>query len=122
MFLASDKLKDRERKVRKFLRSEPGIALLLAAVNFEWTVTRAVLFLSRTPNAELREKMTKYYSLKGYEDLWKNEILTLGDHEALSKIVRNWSDVKEAFRARNVLVQEKTGTQPTCRRLMLNLC
>lgn len=41
MFLASDDLDRRAGKVQSFLYSEPGVLLLLAAVNFEWTVMEA---------------------------------------------------------------------------------
>jgi hypothetical protein len=74
MFLASERKEQCEHKVRSHLRSEPGISLLLAAVNFEWTVCRAVLFLSKTPNSKLRPLMSGYYSLDRYKDLWKLEI------------------------------------------------
>jgi hypothetical protein len=104
VFLATDRCGHRDTKVRKYLSSEPSLSLLLAAVNFEWTVCRAVLFLSRTPNSELRERMTDYYSLDGYKDLWKTEVLVVRDPQPLATIVRNWSAVRDAFRARNRLV------------------
>jgi hypothetical protein len=107
MFLASDHVEHRERKVRRFLSSEPGIALLLAAVNFEWTVCRAVLFLSQTSNADLRAKMRDYYSLEKYKELWQDEVVSSGSPLGLAKLVRNWSTVQGAFRARNVLVHGK---------------
>lgn len=107
MFLASDRVKHREQKVRRFLSSEPGIALLLAAVNFEWTVCRAVLFLSQTPNADLRAKMRDYYSPEKYKELWREEVISSGPLLGLAELVRNWSAVLNAFRARNVLVHGK---------------
>ena len=88
MFLAGDHVNHREIRVRNYLRSDPGVSLLLAAVNFEWTVSRAVLFLSLTPNAELRELMAKYYSPDRYKKLWRGEVLPAGQHEPLAQIVR----------------------------------
>lgn len=107
MFLASESAGHRERKVRSYLRSAPGISLLLAAVNFEWTVSRAVLCLSRTPNAELRRKMAKYYSLDAYKDLWRAEVMPRGDQPPLPEIVQNWPDARKAFEARNLLIHGK---------------
>jgi hypothetical protein len=104
VFLATDRSDHREAKVRKYLSSEPSLSLLLAAVNFEWTVCRAVLFLSSTPNSELRKRMADYYSLDGYKDLWKTEVLAARDMQPLATIVRNWSAVRDAFHARNRLV------------------
>jgi hypothetical protein len=78
--------------------------LLLAAVNFEWTVGRAVLFLSDSPNSELREHMRACYGLDSYKGLWKAEVETDTSRKSLPDIVRNWSSVRKAFEARNRLV------------------
>src|SRR5438128_9047979 len=100
MFLASDPKKHRESKVRSFLTTDPSISLLLAAVNFEWTVCRAVLFLSKRPNSELRALMVKYYSLDSYKELWNLEIVAGRNFNPLAVVVRNWSSVRKAFEAR----------------------
>jgi hypothetical protein len=104
MFLASDSKEQRESKVRRFLTTDPGISLLLAAVNFEWTVCRAVLFLSKRPNSDLRVMMGSYYSLDAYKELWKSEIIPGSNFDPLAIVVRNWSSLREAFKARNRLV------------------
>lgn len=106
MFLASDRIEQREKKIRDFLSTDPSIALILAAVNFEWTVSRAVLFLSTTKNTVLRKKMRDYYSPKKYNDLWSEEVVPNG-HAPLTKIVRNWSSILKGFDARNVIVHGK---------------
>jgi hypothetical protein len=104
MFLASDSKEHRESKVPRFLTTDPSISLLLAAVNFEWTVCRAVLFLSKRPNSELRLMMASYYSLDAYKELWKSEIVAGSNFNPLAVVVRNWSSLREAFKARNRLV------------------
>ncbi|SIO10317.1 hypothetical protein SAMN05443247_02008 [Bradyrhizobium erythrophlei] len=104
MFLANDSKEHRESKVRRFLMTDPGISLLLAAVNFEWTVCRAVLFLSKRPNSELRPLMASYYSLDAYKELWRSEIVAGSNFNPLAVVVRNWSSVREAFNARNRFV------------------
>src|SRR5882724_3087350 len=106
VFLTRDRFAIREGKIRWFLQSEPSIALVLAAVNFEWTVSRAVLFLSRTRNTELRRKMLRYHSPERYKELWKDEV-QLNGHPALAALVQNWQSVREGFEARNVLVHGK---------------
>lgn len=107
MFLASDQVTHREQKIRRFLASDPSLALVLAAVNFEWTVCRAVLFVSQTANTALRQKMRDYYSLDKYKQLWKEEVADPRATVSLPELVRNWSKVREAFYARNVLVHGK---------------
>jgi hypothetical protein len=104
MFLASDTKKHRELKIRKFLPADPGVALLVAAVNFEWTICRAVLFLSKRPNSELRSLMAKYFSLDSYKELWNLEVVAGRNFSPLAIVVRNWSAVRKAFEARNKLV------------------
>ena len=106
MFLARDRFAIREEKIRSFLQSEPSIALVLAAVNFEWTVSRAVLFLSRTKNTDLRKKMHSYHSPKRYKELWKDEVQGNG-HPALAALVQNWQNILRGFGARNLLVHGK---------------
>lgn len=107
MFLSSDRVTHREQKIRQFLVSDPSVALVLGAVNFEWTVCRAILFLSHTANATLREKMRDYYSLDKYKQLWNEEVVASNAALPLPKVVRNWSKVRDAFRARNLLVHGK---------------
>ena len=106
MFLAGERVDQREVKVLSFLSSEPSIALILAAVNFEWTVSRAVLFLSTKENILLRKKMKDYYSLDRYKELWAEEVVPSG-HLPLARLVRNWSTVREGFGVRNVIVHGK---------------
>ena len=77
---------------------------MLAAVNFEWTVCRAVLFLSKTPNSKLRILMRDYFSPDKYKDLWKLEVTAARSCEPLAIVVRSWSSVRKAFEARNRLV------------------
>lgn len=107
MFLASDSKEHREAKVRRFSTTDPGISLLVAAVNFEWTVSRAILFLSKRPNSELRIMMGKFYSLDGYKELWKSEVVVGSNFSPLAVVVRNWSSLREAYEARNRLVHGK---------------
>ena len=107
VFLASDRVAHREQRVRGFLASDPSVALVLGAVNFEWTICRAILFLSHTANAALREKMRDYYSLDKYKLLWNEEVVPSSGAPLLPEVVRNWSKVCQAFHARNLLVHGK---------------
>jgi hypothetical protein len=104
MFLAGDTLKRREQKIRIFLNKEPAIAVLLAAANFEWTLCRALLFLSKTPNRELRDRIGEVNRFDGYKELWHKELENLDDSKRLSEVVRNWAGLRDAFKMRNKLI------------------
>src|SRR6266487_5330353 len=81
MFLAGDALNRREQKIRDFVDKEPAIAVLLAAANFEWTLCRALLFLSKTPNQELRHKIAGVRGFDSYKKLWHKELVGLYNGE-----------------------------------------
>ena len=104
MFLASDQAHHRESRVRRYLNSDPSVSLLLAAVNFEWTLSRALLFPSPSTNSELRERMGDCYGLDAYKDMWRDEVSAPRNVSRLADVVRNWSSIREAFRARGRLV------------------
>lgn len=101
MFLASHGVKRRETRVRREFARDPGIGLLLAAVNLEWTLSRAILFLGSTPNQALRKLMRSSRSLKGYAQLWKKEAT---ECKPLNGIISDWAGVLKAFEWRNLLV------------------
>lgn len=106
MFLAGDNTALRERKVRSFLAEEPSVALMVAAVNFEWTVSRAVMFLSTTKNTKLHNEMIKFHGPDNYKKLWKQEVVPQG-HLTLVQVIPNWDDVLKAFDERNRIVHGK---------------
>lgn len=100
MFLAGDDIRRRNGRIKQFLRQEPGIAVLLAAANFEWTICRALLFMSETPNSQLRERIMRVRGLDGYKRIWWEEV----DHRRLPDIISDWLGLTEAFRLRNRLI------------------
>ena len=55
MFLINDTMEERHQTIRSFLSSDPMIAVILAAADFEWTVRRAILALGTLPTKEIRK-------------------------------------------------------------------
>jgi hypothetical protein len=103
MFLATEPLQFRERRIRDFLKRDPSVSLLLAAVHFEWTVCRAMLFLSTGPNADLRRQMDSVYGLDRYKEFWRDDLHPVSSVDPLPDVVRNWQQVR-AFLWRNRLI------------------
>lgn len=105
MFFVGDKPHDRERKIRNYLSEDPMIAILLAAANFEWTVGRCIIFLSSSPNVEVREQLAKCHGLDKYKDLWKREVI--GNDPSippLTQVVKKWAEFQKAFMLRHILI------------------
>jgi hypothetical protein len=95
MFLATDLSEHRHKKIRSFLPQEPVIAILLAAVDFEWTVRRAVIALGTNSNRFIRDEvLNRCHGADDYKDAWKAEVKRrLG--KGLPEIVTNWKFLKE---------------------------
>lgn len=104
MFLANAPIDTKEQQLRSYLAKDASIAIVIAASYFEWMVSRAVMFLSETPNKVLRERMAKVYGLDGYKELWKEEVVRYRSVAPLAEVCRDWSAVRDAFRTRNLVV------------------
>jgi hypothetical protein len=109
MFLVSDTLESRQKKIRSFLEREPAIAVLLAAADFEWTVRRAILALGTNPTKDIRKDFERCRGLDGYKRCWKREVKPRL-HVGLAQVVPNWQFLKEqAYDLRNRLIHGVSG-------------
>jgi hypothetical protein len=104
MFLVSHSLTVRVREIRLWLHSQPSIALIVAATYFEWTVSRAVIGLSRRSNLELRHDLGRVFGVDRYKEFWWAELKHLTDARRLPEVVKDWKATINAFEARNRLV------------------
>jgi len=104
MFFVSDNPEARELYIQKFLTREPAISVLLAAAHFEWTIFRAIMFLSNTSNKELRERLNRCHGLDAYKDIWRDEINAYTSKSQLPQIIQRWSAFKKAFILRHILI------------------
>lgn len=92
MFFVNDTQDLRHIFIRKHLAKETAsIAIILASIDFEWTLRRAILALGRSSTKEIRHKLEA--TRGGYEDykrLWKDEAqprVGVG----IDNVVGNWS-------------------------------
>jgi hypothetical protein len=114
MFLVSDTPKARHEKIRSFLEREPVIAVLLAAVDFEWTVRRAILALGNNPTKFIRENVINRTSgLDDYKESWREEVKPRFG-VGLAGVIPAWEFFKtQAYPLRNRLVHGVSGTVGT---------
>jgi len=111
MFFVNDKQTNRHKKIRSYLSKEPAIAVILAAVDFEWTARRAILALGRSTTKTINslfdtERKGGPNALKKY---WKSEVKPRLNTD-LASIVPNWQFLSErAYRLRNGLVHGAVG-------------
>ena len=78
MFLVSDGNRANRRKLIEQVAGEDRvIKVLLAAIDFEWTLRRTVLALGHSPTKQLAEKMNErdFHCLAGIKELWKDEVV-----------------------------------------------
>ncbi len=110
MFTYKETIEERTCKIEAYLIPEQaGIAVILAAANFEWTLRRAILVLGRKPTKELRMEIQRTSSLDRYRELWKETVFT-DNKNALPRIVKNWPVVNKAYNLRHKLVHGEQGT------------
>lgn len=112
MFLVADSLDERQRSIRSFLTTEPVIAVLLAAADFEWTTRRAILALGKSPTKVINDRFRKEKrgGLKALQEYWKDEVKPRLGSE-LATIVPDWEFfATKAYDLRHKLVHGAQGT------------
>jgi hypothetical protein len=109
MFTYKETIQKRREKIEAFLSKEnSGIAVILAAANFEWTLRRAILALGKKPTATLRKEIERTSNLDRYKDLWAEKVIK--GLKGLPAIIPGWADVQKAYTLRNELVHGNKGT------------
>lgn len=106
MFLVSYHTEKRIRKIRGFLDKDENapIAILLAAVQFEWVVSRSILILGNSSTADLGKRVYKTSGLNAYVELWRDEVSIPRGEKRLPQVVTNWQEFRESFKARHRIV------------------
>ncbi len=110
MFLVSDSQSDRHTRIRAFKGQDASIGAMLATIDFEWTVRRAILACGTSPNATIRGGVLKRCSgLDAYKTAWNKEVQPRFG-KSLPTVVQNWAYLaKEAFPLRHKLVHGIRG-------------
>lgn len=90
-------IQNRVKSIIETQKRDPSLAVILAAVHFEWVINRAILVLGRSPTIYLRNKLLSCFSLTSadsrkatYKSLWKEEVEFEKKHLALGKVVTKY--------------------------------
>lgn len=110
MFDLSDKRNKRRKTILGCAHFDPGLGVVLAALDFEWTCRKAIVALSGTPTVTLYERFfNRYISLKKLTEAWNVEVMpnlahkcSLNDVVCTNGITLN--QVLDAMKCRNVVV------------------
>lgn len=114
MFLVRDTRDARFAKIRSFVAQETiAIAVLLATANFEWTIRRAIICLSKSPNRMIKSTtLRQCSSLDDYKAAWRKEVASQGGAK-LPNIVAKWGQLSDpdngAYALRNKLIHGVQG-------------
>lgn len=110
MFDLSDKRNKRRKTILGYAHFDPGLGVVLAAMDFEWTCRKAIVALSGTPTVILYERFfNRYTSLKKLAEAWDVEVKPNLEHKCSlnDTVCRNGitlNQVLDAMKCRNVVV------------------
>jgi hypothetical protein len=105
MFLTSDTFHDRQARIRSFDNNDVFIGVLLATMDFEWTLRRAIIALGYQKNSTIRNcVLANCTGIDSYKEAWKQQVKPR--HGAtLPSIIPKWEFLKnQAFPLRHKLV------------------
>jgi hypothetical protein len=97
MFSVGYGSKNREVKIRGYIAEDFSVAVILAAVHFEWMLKRTIMKLGKSSTKELRKELKYRFILKSNDkksliDLWNDEIKI--KNGAFGKVIGNLAKIK----------------------------
>jgi hypothetical protein len=105
IFNVSDDFNHRSAVILGMLDSgPPGIAVISAASDLEWTLRRAIVALGKNPNVEIHRKIERTSGLRVYAKQWKMEV---GDRFKvdLESLIPEWDNfVDNTYKLRHKLI------------------
>lgn len=111
MFHVNDTQQQRHERIQNFnTQKDILLGLILSAIDFEWTVRRAIIILGYRPNKIiLSESLLKCHGAENYKKAWKAEVYPYRK-KGICDVISNWSDLRgKAFELRNRVVHGIKG-------------
>lgn len=109
-FTLQDDFAARKKSILDMLEGgQPGIAVITAAANLEWTLRRAIVALGVSPNKDLQKKLEKTSGLRRYAGLWRKEV-GVRHGRGLDVLINDWDNfVDSTYQLRHKLVHGALG-------------
>lgn len=95
MFKIYETRENREELMKKILSEDPCVALVIAFIDFEWTVRRCVLALGKSTTKDIRAKFSGNLPINFYG----NDKSTKSDSNRYCKLICSLSDYKKLWNA-----------------------
>lgn len=104
MFLLSDTLQGRQKLIRSFTGGQATLGTVLAVIDFEWTIRRAIIALGYEPTKVVREDIEMCSGPTSYRKKWIKHVVPIRK-KSIEAIVPDWSALSEtAFKMRHKIV------------------
>jgi hypothetical protein len=104
MFLLSDTLRGRQVLIRSFTGGQATLGAVLAVIDFEWTIRRAIIALGYEPTKAVREDIEMCSGPSAYRKKWIKHVVPIRK-KSIETIVPDWTALTEtAFKMRHKIV------------------
>jgi hypothetical protein len=104
MFLVSDTLDGRQELIRSYTGRQATLGALLAVIDFEWTVRRAIIALGYQPTKLVRADIDRASGIAAYKEKWRKHVYPYRNM-GLPDVVPDWAGLKDkAFLLRHKIV------------------
>jgi len=92
MFFVSDTQKERHELISSFMTPDRiTIAVILAAIDFEWTIRRTILAMGSSPTKYIRDEiLAKSSGYNDYKSAWKQEV-SPRFQTSIVEVIPHWS-------------------------------
>ena len=93
--------KKREEKILQYLEEDYIVAIILAAVHFEWMLKRTILKLSKSPTKKLRKTLENVFLItssnnqKILQKVWISEVANEYKNASFGTVLPNFTSIKD---------------------------